>query len=170
MSLCYDKPMNYAQKYTLVAFVRPVGSGTEFNMADWPLHITLADVFAVDRNGVDLNAKLRNALKHIPTFTVTAGEESRLGTARVVLIEKNTEISMLHAILIDLLASSGAVFNTPRFTREGFLPHCTVQKSGRLPTGDIVRIDTLYLVDMFPDGDWEQRKVLSVFKLRGSKP
>ena len=40
--------MNYSQKYTLVTFIKPLEVGASFDMVDWPLHITLADVFAID--------------------------------------------------------------------------------------------------------------------------
>ena len=165
-SFCYDKLVTYSQKYTIVAFFQPLGVGAEFNMADWPLHITVADVFAIDRTGTDIDTKLAAELQDVPACIATASNETSLGTARVVLIERTVEIAALHARIIDVLASNGAVFNTPEFTREGFIPHCTVQQSGRLHAGDRVPIDSLYLVDMFPNGDWRQRKVLSVFELQ----
>lgn len=43
-----------------------------------------------------------------------------------------------------------ALYLTLQFTRGGYLPHCTIQKAGRLHSGDKVAIDTLALVDTFP--------------------
>lgn len=160
--------MHFSQKYCLAAFLQPVGTDTAFAMTDWPPHVTLADVFAIDRTGTGIDRKLRALLDREPAVRITASEAALLGATAVTLLEKNEHIVALHARLIDLLAANSAVFNTPEFTRTGFLPHCTSQKSGRLHPGDTVWIDTITLVDMFPDGDWRRRKTLKTFALRGS--
>lgn len=134
-------------------------------MTDWPLHITLADVFAVDREATDIDAKLEKMLSKQQKPTVVARNDTVLGTTPVVLIEKTDELTDLHHQIIDLLESNGAVFNTPEFTRGGFLPHCTIQKSGRVNSGDGITINEITLVDMFPNNDWQRRKVINVYKL-----
>jgi 2'-5' RNA ligase len=159
--------MTYSQKYTLVSFVSPVPIGTEFDMADWPLHITLADVFAIDRTGTDVEAKLAVAVAELPPVSANADKEVVLGTVHVVLLDKNETLLALHHHLVDLLEANGVIFNTPEFTRDGYLPHCTIQKTGRLRSGDKVTIDTIALIDMFPGNDWQRRKVINLFELRG---
>lgn len=42
--------MIYSQRYALVAFFEPLEVDVEFEMSDWPLHVTLADVFSINWN------------------------------------------------------------------------------------------------------------------------
>ncbi len=156
--------MQYSQKYTIVAFLEPVDVGTKFAMTDWPLHVTLADVFAVELAS-DLEAHLTKVFLEQAVITVSAGEDATLGTADVVLINKSDKLQALHDQLIDLLESEGAVFNSPQYTRGGFLPHSTIQKSGRMNKYDEFDVRMISLVDMFVRGDWQQRKVLANFTL-----
>ena len=159
--------MTYSQKYCLVSFQDPLEINTEFAMADWPLHVTLADVFAADITE-DMERKLVELFSSEDSLVTTAGEETKLGDADVVLLDKNTEITNLHTRIIDFLEAHGAIFNNPDFTRSGFLPHCTIQKSGHLQHGDMLVIKTISLIDLYPQGDWQRRRVLQNFSLRDS--
>jgi hypothetical protein len=165
----YDYLMQYSQKYTLVSFLEPLEIDTEFTMANWPLHVTLADVFAVELD-TGIEQKLTDLLANQLSISLLAGDDATLGTTNVVLIDKNDKLQKLHDRIIDLLESNGAKFNTPEFTRTGFLPHSTIQKSGKLNYGDKIEIHTISLVDMFPGENWQQRKVLSNFKLSNVNP
>ncbi len=156
--------MTYSQKYCLIHFVQPIQAGSEFSMDDWPVHITLADVFAVDL-GSGVESKLKDFLvSQRPVVTMVIGE-TVLGSTPVVLLDKTSPLFKLHEDIVDLLQANGAVFNTPEFTRAGFLPHSTIQKTGRLHIGENVTVDSVALVDMFPGGDWRKRRVLGVMKL-----
>lgn len=157
--------MVYSQKYCIVAFNHPIAIGTEFHMTDWPAHITLADIFAINLTSEFVQG-LVNLLAAEPSFTAVARDETVLGTAHVVLIAKHNPLIKLHTHLIDLLTSHGATFNTPERVKAGFLPHCTIQKGERLHMGDQVDIYTVSLVDMFPEENWQQRKVLYNFKMK----
>lgn len=95
-----------------------------------------------------------------------ADKESVLGTTGVMLLKKNSELVNLHNNVVDRLVLDGAIFNTPEFTKDGFLPHSTVQKTGNLYSGDVRNITTISLIDMFSGGDWRQRKILRNFKLK----
>jgi hypothetical protein len=161
--------MRYSQKYCLVAFQKPVDVNTEFEMTDWPVHATLADVFAADLSN-DLENKVVELLTKEPVVAVAAGQEAVLGQTKVVLLDKSEAIVSLHNHLVDLLEASGAVFNTPEFTRNGFLPHSTIQQSGKIQTGETFTIDIISLVDMFPDGNWQKRRVLNNFALNNNPP
>lgn len=158
--------MPYSQKYCLVSFIQPVSIGAEFNMNDWPLHITLVDVFAIERDNTSIESKISKLLSSQPPVDTRASEEATLGTTEVVLLEKAESLINLHIHLVDLLKENGAIFNSPEFTREGFLPHCTIQKTERLHARDEVTIDAIALVDMFPNGQWQQRKVINSFVLQ----
>jgi hypothetical protein len=158
--------MTYSQKYALVHFISPIEDGTQFHMSDWLLHTTLADVFAINRHETNIDKKLATLLAQVETVETTTMDDSILGTTQVILLDKTPPLMKLHTDIVSLLEENNATFNNPEFTRSGFLPHSTIQKSGRLHTGDKVIIDSISLVDMFPDNDWEQRRVLTTFKMK----
>jgi hypothetical protein len=162
--------MRHTQKYCLVSFIHPVLPDTEFSMEDWPLHVTLGDVFAINLQQTGIESKLTKLLSEQPTIKTVAHQEATLGTTKVVVLEKSDELSILHLHLIDLLEKNGAKFNTPEFTREGFIPHSTLQKSERLYDGDELTISNVALVDMFPEDNWQQRKVIKIFELQSKRP
>lgn len=156
------------QKYVLVKFLEDITEGTEFLASKWPLHVTLASNFAVDWEGVDLSNKLAELLtKQEPVKTV-AGDDEYFGPSRqirVTTLEMTPELRSMHDSIVSLLESVGAVFDEPRYIKEGYRAHATVQLNARLRKGDAVTIDELTLVDMFPHDDIDQRKVLKTIKL-----
>ncbi len=160
--------MTYSQKYALVQFLEPVKAGSIFSMSDWPPHVTIADVFAADINH-KLIDDLKTALATEKSFEVEAGNESKLGdkknSVHVVLINNTYELQALHNNLVDFLKLHGALFNSPKFTNNGFLPHCTYKNKPYLKQGDLIKITELSLIDLFVDEDWRMRKVLENFKL-----
>jgi len=158
--------MTYSQKYALVHFISPVEDGVQFHMSNWLLYTTLADVFAINRHEANIDEKLATLLAQIKPVETSATDDSILGTTQVILLDKTPLLIKLHTDIVSLLEENGATFNNPEFTRTGFLPHSTIQKSGRLHTEDRIIIDSISLVDMFPDNDWEQRRVLATFKMK----
>lgn len=161
--------MAYSQKYTLVQFLEPVPKQHEFPMSDWPLHVTLADVFAIELTEA-LFSELAAFAASRAAFLVEAGGDGKLdgdeNPVQFTLLKNTAELQSLHTGLIDLLQTNGAVFNTPEYTREGFVPHSTHQNHTRLMHGQQIAITELSLIDMFVGGDWRQRKVLKTFKLK----
>jgi hypothetical protein len=132
-------------------------------MSEWPLHTTLADVFAIDRRDSHIDELLASKLLQYPSVKTIALQDSTLGTTQVVLLNKTQGLLNLHTDVVALLEENGAVFNTPEFNKEGFIPHSTIQQNERLNVGEEIVVDTLSLIDMFPSDDWQQRKVLSTF-------
>lgn len=119
--------MSYSQKYTLVHFLTPLQDGAEFHMTDWPLHITLADVFAIDRHATNIDTKLTALASRTQAVKAVVVDDSVLGTTPIVLLAKTAPLQQLHSNIVALLEESGAVFNNPEFTKDGFLPHSTIQ-------------------------------------------
>ncbi len=150
--------MTYSQKYTIVQFLGETLTDV-FSMEDWPLHITLADVFAIHLSD-ELLGDLSNLTASQNEISLGSGSD----TISAVKIERTQELEALHRGLIDLLEQNGAVFNTPEYTRSGFLPHCTYQE-GLRPQDKEVSFHELSLVDMFVENDWRKRKVIASFKL-----
>lgn len=157
--------MTYSQKYALVHFVAPINDGEQFHMTDWPLHITLADVFAITRSMSSIDAKLAAMLSDTKTVQTTATDDGALGMTPVVLLDKTPQLMQLHMDIVTLLEKNGAEFNNPEFTKSGFVPHCTIQKRSRLQKDSEITIDSLSLIDMFPGGDWQQRKIVATFSM-----
>lgn len=161
--------MSYSQKYTIVQFLEPFNSQQIFSMEDWPLHVTLADVFAVNLDQT-LVAQLASHLSSKECLFTEALEEAQLGDhnnpIKVTLIKNTLELQSLHDDLINFLQARGSVLNSPQFSHDGFLPHFTHQKNAHLKTGDKIKISELSLVDMFVDSNWKLRKVLENFKLK----
>lgn len=163
--VCYNQLMIYSQKYTLVGFLEPVEVGFAFDMSNWPVHITLADVFAINLTE-SFEKSLADLSSEQSSLILDVGEDAVLGAAGVNLLNTSDELQHFHNTIVDLLEVYGATFNTPQFTRYGFLPHISVQKTKRTNEGDRIKINFASLVDMFPGGDWQQRKVLKNFSLK----
>jgi 2'-5' RNA ligase len=161
----------YSQKWTLVQLLEDLPEGTEYSYKNWPPHITIADIFAVDWEKTNLFKKLSDLLSTYKPIYVPVGDETYLGPpesqVKVTLLEANPELQALHSDVIALLYKSGAVFNNPEYVGEGYLPHTTVQKRISLRKGDSVTIDSATIIDMFPNGDHERRRVLKTIKFSG---
>lgn len=158
----------YSQKWTLATFLRPIAQGAEFHMKDWPTHVTIVDVFASEMDALGLTELINRALVSTMIFSTTTTHLRKLGvgeTVDVILLDKNKQLVSLHKSLIDLLDTSGVVFNNPEFTRLGFLPHITLHDEASPKQGEQIEIMSVSLVDMFPGGDWQQRRVVKTFLL-----
>lgn len=88
---------------------------------------------------------------------------------RVVLLQKTDSLIALHYDVVERLEEGGLKLDDPQFAREGFLPHSTVQKHARLNKGDGVTFKALTIIDMFPDEDPYQRKVLKTIQIGSAK-
>lgn len=157
----------FTQKYTIVHLMNSLPVGYEFSMSEWPAHITLADVFAIDGNSTGLLESLREMLSTVgPVQTKVIGEDWFGGdkTVHVMLLDKTTEFQRLHDEIVDELEDFGVKFNNPEFTGDGFKPHSTVQKDGKLEIGTNLTIDSITLIDMFPNDDFKKRKVIGTIK------
>jgi len=64
-----------------------------------------------------------------------------------------------------LLEQGDLKLNDPQLAREGFLSHATVQKHARLNKGDRVTFNALTLIDMFPDENPYQRRVVKTIRI-----
>ncbi len=159
--------MGYSQKYCIVLLRDRLPAATESSMAEWPVHITLADVFAIEL--IPKVIKEMEALARSQSrIEVVARNEMFLGETKVVLLERDSALQELHDSLIDLLHKYGAWFNTPEYNYGGFLPHSTIQKNGRLELQEKFILSSLTLIDMFPDSNWKTRKVIKTFDLKQS--
>lgn len=157
------------QKWCIAAFFDDLDDGFEFHRTEVPLHVTLAGVFAIDIKGRELFKMLSDYLNSTQSFNIKAGSEDSWGPnkeIRVVLIEKSSEMSGLLMQIYDFLMINGAVFNQPEYEGNGHKLHSTVQKSGKLEKGQIVLINKLSLVDMFPRNDGMRRRIVGTVEFK----
>lgn len=157
------------QKYVIAKFLEPVADGTEFAATHWPLHVTLASNFVVDRKAINLFDELEELASKENSVTTTASEDDYFGPQKqvhVTTLTMTSELQTLHTHIIALLKSLGATFDEPQYQEEGYRAHATVQADKRLHKGDTVTIDELTIVDMFPDDDISRRRTMRTFKLR----
>jgi len=164
-------PEKFTQKYTIIQLFEDVPEGTQFFWKDWPLHSTLADVFAIDWDVPTMIEKLTQLLRN-RTPATSVVEDDRFfgdqGQVQVALLRKTDDLVKLHYDVIGCLTKGGWKPNDPQFAKEGFLPHSTVQKHARLNKGDKVTFNALTVIDMFPGGDPYQRKVIKTIKVKDS--
>jgi len=158
----------FTQKYVIVSLVEPLGNDTEFMMADWPLHVTVADVFAIDGSVNELIEQLKDLKQSGNSISSKIVGDEWFGedkSIHVRLVEITDELKDLHQRVLDVLVRSSVVFNNPEYTGPGFRPHSTVQSEDELKIGDIVAFKSLTVIDMFPGDDPYKRKVLGTVSL-----
>lgn len=154
----------FSQKYAIVQLLEDLPEKFEYDWKSWPLHVTIADVFAIDWPVDMLCSKLKELASQQSPFTTTALNDEFFGPnkeVRVVLIDKTKQLAQLHADAVQLLEPGGVIFNNPQYRGEGFLPHSTVQSHVRLHQGDTVSFNALSIIDMFPNNDPYRRKVIT---------
>ena len=153
----------FTQKYTIVHMLKDLPNGFEYSMKNWPLHVTIVDVFAVEG---DLNSLLEDLRKNLDSSNVSDSwvtEEGFFGddkSVHVMLVKKTNELQNLHDTIVEVLESYSVKFNSPQYTGSGFKPHATKQLNDSLKIGDAVKVNSVTLIDMFPDNDPYQRRVL----------
>lgn len=159
--------MKLTQKYTVIQLIEPLADGTEWEMGDWPLHVTLADVFSVDGNSKDILRALETLKLTKPVSSQVVGEDwfGPKQNIKVKLLDKSPEFTDLHTQIIKALKSLNVRFNNPEYVLSGFKPHSTVQAEKGLKNNDVVEFNALTLIDMFPDENAYRRRIVHTLKL-----
>lgn len=164
----------FTQKWTIISLLDDMPEGTTFYHTDFPLHVTLAGVFAIDLNGKRLAKGLSGILQSQLPVTIKATNRVMFGKNKdipVVLVDPTPALVEFYHVVYGWLEEQGARYNEPQYQAAGWLPHSTVQKNGRgLPAGDTRQLTSVSLVDMFPDGDGYQRKIVKTVTLSSSSP
>lgn len=154
----------FTQKYTVVHLVEELlPNGYEYSMKDWPVHITLADVFAIEGTWVDLLRDLESGLESQKKFLTEVVDNDLFGVDRsikVKILKNNSELRELHENIVNTLERHNVIFNSPQYTRSGFKPHSTEQKQASLHMGDTIEFGSITLIDMYPDDNPYKRRIL----------
>ena len=160
----------FTQKYTIIQLFEPMNIGVQFSSDNWPLHSTLLDTFAIEWGITEMVQRLTDMSTSLKTAHTIAEDDTFFGSekqTRVTLLQKTKNLTELHHSIVALLDQDGLKLNDPQFARDGFLPHATVQKHARLHKGDEVLFTALTIIDMFPDDNPYERRVLATIPLRG---
>ena len=160
--------MVFTQKYTIISPIEIIAEGQEFASNDWPLHTTIADTFAINSINEDFISLMRTvALGR--NIKIAAKELSYFGKSadiEVMLLQSSDELYRLHSDIVDMLLSCGASFNDPQYTKSGFVGHVTQQPRKRMSTGEEISLHSIALIDMFPDENPNNRRVIKVINFR----
>lgn len=145
----------------------PLIAGHGFGTADWPLHVTLLPPFAIDADASAVTSALARVTPPRP-LSVTAAGDDWFGPRQktlVTLLEPSDELMFFHEMAVDAVKSLGATFPIPEHLGAGYRPHITVQRTGRVDSGDSVRLDQLAVIDLHPGDGEGARMVRSVLPL-----
>lgn len=154
------------QKWAVASFFDDLEIGYEFPREETPLHATLAGVFAINKSGDEIADLLKQCLIDTTGFSVRGLAEERWGDELIVTtLEDSQQFSALYAGVQDRLLNKGAVFNEPQYLHDGFTPHVTQQREGKLSVGESAQISRVSLVDMFPGGDGYRRRIHATISL-----
>jgi hypothetical protein len=159
----------YTQKYTVVCFFEPQEKFSDFTMTDWPLHVTILDTFKTEWQVSELSKALRDIALNTVPFDALPIKSALLGPDKdvpVKLLLLEGGLSDLHHKLLGLVDKGSFIFNTPDFVGEGFLPHATDQLNNKVEIGQKYHLESISLVDMFPNNDYTQRRVIDTFNFR----
>lgn len=158
----------FSQKYTIICLLEDRVTGSTYDYTAWPLHITIADTFAIDwQVGQILNA-LKSIAAKTKKFTAKAAHDEYFGANHdigVTIITPDEQLTRLHYDIVKALKPGGLIFNDPQYNEAGYRAHAKIQPHARINEGDSVDISKIALIDMFPEKDPYKRKVLGVFEL-----
>jgi len=158
----------FTQKWAIIALLEDAAEGAEFYYTDFPLHVTLAGVFAADKGRVQLAKELATAVNKYEPFEIVADVEDRFGPNRdvvVMKVKKTPELMSLYQSVYKWLKDSGVTYNSPIYESGGYVPHVTAQKTGSLRQDESRIIKSVSLIDLYPNHNGYQRKIVATVNL-----
>jgi 2'-5' RNA ligase len=129
----------------------------------WPLHITIVPWFFYESNVEELIKQMQNKLKDFTTFKVKVLERAMFGPAGdvpVKLIEKNENLTELHASLYHLLLSVKASPEREEYNTVSYTPHITVRGDRNIDSGAAVMVNSVDILQDLKDGHMS-RKIIA---------
>lgn len=133
--------------YLFVHFIKPVPDRTEVESLD--LHMTLVHWFEADAEPSEVVSACKAVLIDTRPFAVQVAGEDMFGPNQdtpVNRVARSDELFALHNQLIRSLTSVGARDTEPRWSGDGWNPHVTHKKTGRLYEGDSLMVDSVTLI------------------------
>jgi 2'-5' RNA ligase len=158
----------FTQKWAIISLLEDIEESTEFYYTDTPLHLTLAGVFKIDKDGNWLADELGKLLARQKPIEMQAYEKAMFGTNQDIAVMKiieSPDLMNLHRTIHEWLEASGCAYNEPQYQGNGYVPHSTFQKRGSLVEDEIRLIKSVSLIDLYPNHDGYQRKIFKTFDL-----
>lgn len=158
----------FTQKWAIVSLLEEAEEGSEFYYTDFPLHVTLAGIFATNKSGHELADKMVEILLNQHPVKIEAYKKDMFGPNKdvaVMKIKKSPELMALYNSIFEWLERSGVKYNSPEYQGDGYLPHSTFQKSGSLKEGERRILHSVSLIDLYPNNDGYMRKISKIIEL-----
>lgn len=158
----------FTQKWAVISLLKDASEGSSFYYTDFPLHVTLAGVFKIDKPGMRIVDEMQKVLSHQSPFIIEGDEQDMFGPNRdipVMRIKKSSELLQLYTLVHDRLVTLGAIYNSPAYQGSGYIAHSTFQKSGKLAKGEKRQLSSVSIIDLLPNGDGYQRKIFKTIEL-----
>lgn len=159
---CYNTVMS--QKYVIAHFIEPVEQKFNFSCKKWSLHTTLLPNFVISDSLDELMTKLSRVSESTKPFNIKVGDDAKFGPSGEVLvslIEPESAILSLHYKLLSI--TEHYKFDTPHYIGDGYRPHITKQANKKLIRGKSYSLNSITLVDMFPNNDIQRREIIKNF-------
>jgi 2'-5' RNA ligase len=157
-------------RYVVVLPLTPMVVGDRFITREWPLHVTVVQVFTADATPGAIRARLAGVAASSSPIDVVAGADEHFGPSRtipVTVVSPSASLDALHAACVAALDDLGPMYENPEYTGAGYRPHVTVKRHARATAGDVLNLRQLALVDMEPGQPQGGREVLAVCVLNG---
>lgn len=130
--------------YLLILEISPLQVGQTYSMI--PLHCTLVHWFWLKQDPEEVAKQLRACLQSQASIALTAQDEqtftgkTKQGTTVPVTVNDivaTPELRQLHEAMCQELEAMGVQYSEPQYVHEGFHPHVTHQKEGKLTPGEV---------------------------------
>jgi 2'-5' RNA ligase len=157
-------------RLVVVLPLTPLQTGASFDVAGWPLHLTVLAPFKTDAAPTEIARVIATTLAGQAVITVTAGPDDLFGRRHdipVTLIDDTVELTRLHDRLVKALLPLAADPTEPAFSGPDFRAHVTVKQHRRVHPGDTLVLTQIALVDMVPRAAASGRTVLATLDLAG---
>ena len=157
----------FTQKYTIISLLDEKEEGYEYTSNNWPLHVTIADTFSIEMDYSKFINKLTRLAKTFKSVVAVGSHTEHFGPEKqveVTILDASKELITLHYEVVKFLKTAGVKFNDPQYTESGFKAHATVQPHAKISIGDKIILSNLTLIDMYPNKDPDQRKILKLIK------
>ncbi len=102
--------------------------------------------------GLDAEA-VAALIPRVPPIPVVASARERFGahaTVPVTVLRASAPLQALHTGLVDALEQAGATIRDQHHVRDGYRPHATDQRTGRLHPGEHALLTSLSVVARAP--------------------
>lgn len=155
-------------RYVVVAPLTPMVVGDRFITREWPLHVTLIQVFASEATPAEIGSRLAAVGSGASAITVVAGEPANFGPSKtipVTVVEPSAALDALHALCVQAVGDLAPVYENPEYMGPGYRPHVTVKRNARVTVGEVLELQQIALVDMEPGQPDGGREVLAVSAL-----